>query len=121
MAIEFNIKVDGDTIRVKASGFDESYEEVLHYSNSVVGSAIENNSKKIICDERELIYKISTFDIFALAESVSAFAPSIIKGVIVCNPSCITDGKFYETVSQNRGLIVRVTTDLDDAEKWLNN
>ncbi len=120
MAISYEINADGDLLYVKASGKDDNLEEVMSYNQAVIGAALNNKSKKVLCDERDLIYTISTFDTFNLAEEASAYARYMARIAIVCNEQSLPEGKFYETVSRNRGLKVLVTSNFDEAVSWLN-
>lgn len=119
MAITYTIVAEGSFLKVHASGEDDSLEEVLAYGKAIIEAALEKRSEKILCDERELKYRLSVFDTFDLAEQAVAYASCLVKIVLVCNPENLGDGKFFETVSQNRGLMVKVTTDMEEAVAWL--
>lgn len=120
MAISYEIQAEGDTLRVKASGIDDNLEEVLAYNKAVIDAAFRNKSKKVLCDERGLIYTIPTVETYNLAEQAAAYARYLVRIAIVCNEQSLPEGKFYETVSQNRGLKVLVTCNYDEALSWLN-
>lgn len=119
MAIEYQIQVQGSLLVVVAKGADESFEQATTYSAAVIEAAISSQCKKILCDERQLDYQLSTFEIFNLAEYASQYAKHVVKIAIVCNSKHLNDGKFYETVSRNRGMIIRVTSDFEEAKRWL--
>ncbi len=120
MSITFQITPINDTLFVKTSGKDDSLEEVMNYSKAIIEAAYKNNSKKIFCDERELEYDLSTFQTFEAGKFASQFSKYVCKIAIVCNPIFIEDGKFYETVATNRGLLIRVTSSIQVAEDWIN-
>ncbi len=120
MAIDYKIRYRDGILKVTTKGADENLEEVLQYTNAIIEAAFKHQSRLILCDERELEYKLTTLDTYKLAEFASTYSNHIAKIVIVCNPRCLPEGKFYETVTTNRGLKVRVTTDIEEAEKWLN-
>lgn len=119
MAIKYKFNIRGDLLIVTAEGEDESLEDTMNYSTGVVQKAIETNSRKVLCDERNLIYKLNTIDTYELAKVISKAAVEVARIAIVCNPESMEQGEFFETVSSNRGLIIRVTTDIKDAQKWL--
>jgi len=119
MAIEHDIQVDGSLLKVTASGFDESYEQALSYLQAIVDAALLHKSSRILCDERNLDYRISTLDTYELGEFASKYAGYVMRIAIVCNAASLEDGKFYETVSVNRGLRIRVMTDMDEAIAWI--
>lgn len=119
MAISFEIESRDYFLTVIAKGKDDNLKEVEAYSTSVIEAAIKNKSKKILCDERELEYSLSIADTYKLAEAASKYAVNVLKIAIVCDSKNLIEGKFYETVASNRGLLVRVTADIDEATNWL--
>lgn len=121
MAITYTIVPEGRLLKVHASGEDDSLEEVLAYGKAIIEAALENRSGMILCDERELKYRLTVFDTFDLAEQAVAYVSSLVKIALVCNPENMSDGKFFETVTQNRGLMVKVTTDMEEAVAWLGS
>ena len=121
MAITFNLSVENKTLKVIASGKDDSYEDVTNYLKAVIETATKHLCTAVFCDERNLEYSLSTIDTYRLAEEASKKASSTARVAIVCNKKYIEEGKFYETVASNRGLRVFVTSDYELAITWLNN
>ncbi len=119
MAINHTIRFENPILRIKAEGEDENLQQVIDYAESIVKSAEENKSRLILCDEQHLKYKLSTIDTFRLAEYVSSYAAQVCKIAIVCNPATLSEGQFYEAVSTNRGMSLKVFTDPEKAEFWL--
>lgn len=119
MAIEFSIEYKNPILRVTAKGFDDDIEDVLNYVNVVVNAALKYQCSLILSDERELEYRITTLDTYQLAEFASSYAKHLAKIAIVCNDKFEADAKFYETVTNNRGLQVKVLKSIKDAENWL--
>lgn len=63
---------------------------------------------------------ISTLERFNIAKVYAkSFSGSNIKFSMVANTEIINPNSFFETVASNRGVNVRVFTDLDEARKWL--
>lgn len=119
MAIEYSIEYKENLLRVTAKGFDDDLQDVLGYVDAIVKAAFEYQSQLILCDERNLEYRITTLDTFQLAEFASQYAKHLAKIAIVCNEKCLEEAKFYQTVTTNRGLQVKVMTNLEEAENWL--
>ncbi len=119
MTIDLELKVEKDILLVTAKGRDDDLKQVQEYGLAVLAEAKVNNSNKIICDETELEYSLSTLNTFNLAESLSKVIPYAVKVAIVCNPYQFTDASFWETVAVNRGAQVRVFKDMVSAEKWI--
>lgn len=119
MGIQYDWRVDGETLFVTASGRDDGLADVMAYAQAVIGLGVEHGVKRVLCDERNLQYALGTMGIFQAAEHVAATAPKIARVALICAPESFEDGRFWETVAVNRGLQVRVTPDYDKALSWL--
>jgi hypothetical protein len=119
MAIDYIAEQKGDTLLVRAHGFDESLEQVQQYGMDIIAAAVEQNVTQVLCDERELEYRLGTFDTYTAAAHIAGHAPAVCKVAIVCRPADIADAKFWETVAVNRGLTVRIFKELAEAQTWL--
>jgi hypothetical protein len=121
MAIHFTTAVDGDTLRIKTSGFDESLAEVQECGMAIIRACQAADVTRVLCNELDLEYRLSVVDTFLVGEFISEHAPAVAKAAIVCNPKYVTEARFWETVVVNRGLQVRVFTDTDAAACWLRD
>jgi hypothetical protein len=119
MAIDYSFHVDDDLLRVKASGRDESLEEVMAYGMAIIEAAKESGCTRVLCDELELDYALGTFDTFEAAKFIADQVPGVAKVAIVCKPEYADDADFWETVATNRGMLVRMFHDLEEAEAWI--
>jgi hypothetical protein len=119
MAINYKYKIENETLKVESWGIDDNIEDVENYASSILELSINNDCKKVFCDERNLQYSLSVIDTFELAEKASVLGKVLKKIAIVCHENYLEDGRFYETVALNRGLKVFVTTDIEHANKWL--
>lgn len=119
MAIQYDIIVKGSLIHVVTTGYDESLSEVEAYGRAVMAACNEHQCTHILADERGLDYRLGTLDTYELAKYYAELVPSLIKIAIVCSPDDLHDAQFWETASRNRGLTVRVFTEIDEARRWL--
>ncbi len=119
MAIAYQMSVDDSTLYIKTSGRDESEEEVKQYGIAIIEMAIAHGIERVLCDERELEYALGTVSNYEAAKFIAEVAPKICRVAIVCHPRDAQSGAFWETVAVNRGLKVRVTSDLDQARAWI--
>lgn len=119
MGIHYSAKVDGDVLVVTATGFDESADEVRQYGLWVIGEGKRTGVARILCDERELEYRLSTLDTYATAAFIAAEAPRLARVAIVCSPRSMDDARFFENVAVNRGLTVRAFEDIAEARAWV--
>ena len=121
MSITYQFKALGERLHVTASGFDDSADEVMAYGMAIVQAAREAGSRQVLCDERSLEYRLNMLDTFAAGEFISAQAPRVARIAIVCQSAGLNAAKFYETVTTNRGLRLRVFTQVDEADSWLRS
>ena len=119
MAIHYEIQADGDLLKVKASGMDENLAEVTAYGAAIIQAAQQHNTRRILCDETDLIYKLNVIDNFEAARFIAERVPCVVKVAIVCKPDSFSDAQFWETVAVNRGLLVKMFKDPTEANAWL--
>ncbi len=119
MPINFTTTIQGNTLLVTASGFDESLAQVQEYGMAIIAACLQSGVTRILCDEVDLEYRLDTLDTFQAAEFIAANAPHVARIAIVCNPKFIEDARFWEDVAVNRGLTVRMFRDMVAATKWL--
>lgn len=119
MTIEYQIVPEGSLLRVTASGRDDNLEEVKNYGMAIIDAALTNHCTRVLCDESQLEYRLSTIENYESAEFIARKAPHVGKVAIVYNPTYLKDARFWETVAVNRGLTVCFFKTLEEAEAWL--
>jgi len=119
MAISHSMSIEGDTLVVRARGFDESLDDVRDYGAAVIEACVTGDVANVLCDELELEYRLSTFDTFRAAEFIAQAAPMVGRVALICQRKQLGDGRFWENSVVNRGLIARVFTDETQARSWL--
>jgi len=119
MSIKYKIENTDKYLLVTSEGEDDNLQEVMEYAKAIITSAVENKSPLLLCDERLLRYKLNTFDTYELAKFASCHGSELSKFALVTSEANLKDAHFYETVTINRGLTVRVFTNLAEAENWL--
>ena len=119
MSIQFTKRMDGDTLFIRASGFDENLEEVEAYAAKIIEAALRFGATRVLCDETGLEYRLGTVDTYEAGKFLSAHAPKVARIAIACNPAFIADARFFENVVVNRGLSLAMFTDIESARSWL--
>jgi hypothetical protein len=119
MAISFEHNIEGNTLKIKAHGYDESIADVEEYGFAILSLVIQNGCRHVLCDERDLEYRLSTSDTFDLAEVAAREAKQVEKIAVICDKRFMNEAAFYETVAQNRGLTIRVSADEKSIMEWL--
>lgn len=104
---------------MKAVGFDETAEQTQAYGMALIAECVQRGITRVLCDERDLEYRLSTIDTYAVATAVVSHAPRVARVAIVCNPASVEDAQFWENVAVNRGLTVKVFKEMDAARQWL--
>jgi hypothetical protein len=121
VAIEFTTSCEDNLLIVKARGIDENADQVRQYGLAVISECLKQGATCVLCDERELRYRLKTFDTYQVAEFLAEQAPRVVRAAIVCDPRDIDDAMFWENVAVNRGLQVKVFKDIAGAKAWLMN
>jgi hypothetical protein len=119
MAIHYSLTEESNYLMVHTWGFDESRAEVQAYGVALVEACAERGVTRLLCDERELEYRLGTLDTFEAAQFMAAFAPSVARAAIVPNARSDADARFWETVAVNRGLTVHIFREIEEARRWL--
>ena len=120
MAIDYTFTQEGDLLVSRASGFDESLGEVEAYGLAVIETAVERGSRRVLCLESDLEYRLGTIDTFQAARFIAEHAPAVALVALVCAPESLGDARFWEDVTRNRGLRAAVFTDEAEARRWLD-
>jgi hypothetical protein len=121
MSIKHTIDVDGEIIRVKAWGEDDNLQDVMNYNMAMLDAIVTSGATKVLSDERELEYKIGTFDLYDLAEKIAKYAPRLLKAAIVYKTDNYDDAIFWENATVNKGLQFRAFASMDEAEEWIRS
>jgi hypothetical protein len=119
MSIEYQIQDGGAILRVKASGTCEGLGQVERHMLRMHHAALSAGLTRIMVDERDLCYHLSTVDSFESGKMLAGLARRGLRVAVVCNPEGKEETRFWETVAVNRGAPVKVFDDVDSAEKWL--
>jgi hypothetical protein len=112
--------VEENTLVVRATGVDENLSQVRSYGLAIINAAKEHGVTRVLCDERELEYRLGTFATYEAAAFISSQAPSVSRAAIICRADLLPDALFWETVAVNRGLLVRVFKEMAPAKAWLD-
>ncbi len=120
MSIRFTTKTEGDLLEVVASGFDDSLAEVNAYGGAIVAAAVQAGARRVLCNELELTYKLSTIDLYDSAKFIATTAPHVARIAIVCRPDFAEDIRFWENTVVNQGLAMKGFHDLAQARAWLD-
>lgn len=121
MAIHHTLTFEPDLLLVTASGFDESLADLETYGLAIIHACVEHGVTRVLCDETALEYRLDTVDTYRAAEFMSQHVPALAKAAIVCQPRGLEAACFWEDAAVNRGLHVRVFTDLAAARSWLQD
>jgi hypothetical protein len=119
MSINYEAIKDGDILRIRAWGRDESLKDVIIYGSNVLGECLKNDVTRVISDERELEYRIDTVEIYELAKIYAELDGVIEKVAFVCSTDFLEDARFMENAAKNRGLVYKAFDNYEAADKWI--
>jgi len=95
-------------------------EELCAASEPVLAECLTRKQDLLLVDLTGLVRQpVSTLDRYRLGASVVVFSRKLRKVATVAQAEFVDPRKFGEQVARNRGVNVRVFTDLDEAQRWL--
>lgn len=115
-------KKDG-VLWVKATG-TRSFENVLAISKDIMAACTEHEVKKVLLDVRALKGRLSTMESYEIPDK---YFPKIRDRSVVDRTAIVdwkeADGRapFFELVAENRGFMIRIFSDTDQAIEWLTD
>jgi hypothetical protein len=95
------------------------FTEAFHASGQ---KAMEHRVVRFLADCTELGGGYSVFDLFFLVDMIEATGvpPDFREALLLpTTPGQIGNAKFYEDACMNRGILVKLFTDRDEALAWL--
>jgi len=119
MSIKFNINEEDRFIRVVSSGTCEDLDQLKEYVIRIHNAVVASKKTRVLVDETQLEYTLSTLDTFYSGRFVSGLTHKPGRIAVVCKSGGWEDTKFWETVAVNRGVMVQVFKEVDSAENWL--
>ena len=121
MAIQFSTEDRGEFFQIRSCGTEEHLEQSIAYTMAMYEAVLESKHTKVLLDERQLTNLDDIFDVYSLAETHETLrvARIIEKVALLGNPKDRNILEFFEIVSRNRGLQVKVFYEPEPAETWL--
>lgn len=123
MSYDLTIEKKDDILWVTATG-TRSMETVLGMSKDILTACVEKKVKKVLVDVRELEGRLSTIEGYEISNQhfpKMRDSSKITHGAIVdIDLKEYEDSyRFFETVAVNRGFMLRIFSDPDQAIAWL--
>jgi len=118
MRQQITIDPKKEYLHVEVSGaFDKA--NAREFLRQIFGASREHALSKVFVDIRNIRGPIPTMARFELAEFLASEKDDQIRFAVLESPGQVPDDRFFETVAANRGGIVRVATDVEEAFQWL--
>lgn len=123
MSIKSEVILEKDYLCLYCTGHS-TVEEVKKVFVKVVDVALEHKKSRVLVDANKVT---GTFSIFERYEVSELLAREVIQRAIgkklkiaICGQEPLIDPqRLGETVAKNRGVNLKVTTDLNEAKRWL--
>lgn len=119
MAILCTFENSDKYLFVKATGKGYTMAAVQDYVQAVITEIQNVKATRVLCVETELTHELTGVDTYALGKLVSHYAADIEKVAITVSTADKPVEDFYELVTNNRGLTLRVFTDTEQARNWI--
>lgn len=112
--------IENDIFTATVTGHLHSLPIALTEMKNIFESASRNGFSKILIDQSEMEFSLRFLDVFEIGRFVAQDLPKQVKVGFYYNSKHRIDMLFAETVAVNRGLNVKVFTDLTKVIAWLN-
>jgi hypothetical protein len=89
------------------------------FFGQIVGAAQKHGRERIYVDMTKVEGKIPIVDRFLIGQHLSDLRPEGIRLALVVDKAQVEAGRFLEKVATNRGVLLMVTADPEDAWQWL--
>jgi hypothetical protein len=101
---------------------DSTPEDVFNSLTEITKTCLKYKYRKVLIEENFIGPTISTFDIFSIIDQISpSVSPDIQQVAFVDVDERHREAiHFAETVAVNRGVNIKLFTDLKLAEEWIN-
>jgi hypothetical protein len=121
MAITYSVEPRGQYVYFAGQGVEESLDEDLRIHDFIVRTCKENNCRRALIDDRNVVYTASILSIYELVKRYAQeeMPPYIERAALLANPEFHEDNQFFENVAQNRAINLRVFHDMESAVRWL--
>jgi hypothetical protein len=123
MNVRHSVRAERDHTRVDVAGEFEATEarEVLR---TALALALQNGHSKLLVDARQVTGNPRTMERFDLGENLARYyhetrGDRLVRIALVGKEPLVDPQKFGVLVAANRGVPVMVTTDIEEALRWL--
>jgi hypothetical protein len=87
--------------------------------DAMVAACKREGSTKVLFDCRPMTGVLQVLDRFDMGEYGASTIPHFVKVAMLGREDQILPDKFFETVARNRGLLLAVFSEIDEAIAWL--
>jgi len=121
MAYDLEIEAKDGILLVKATG-TRSYQTILSISQDVLKACLEKKLKKVLIDVLDLEGRLGTLEAFEITDK---YFPKIRNRSVITHCALVDlkefepKYKFFENLAVNRGFLLRIFSDRDQAMAWL--
>jgi hypothetical protein len=116
----FNVSYDSESDCLIASIEGEiDFELLEELAAEVVRLSTAHNCRRILNDLSKAVMKLSTLNIYDIPKLLkdAGLRQDCLRAIVVAKD--FDDYAFFMTVSKNRGQLVELFRDIDEAKRWL--
>jgi hypothetical protein len=118
MPQHIHIELRKGYLHVDVSG-EFNLAKAKEFIHQIMRASHQHSVWKIFIDIRKIEGPIPNMARFELARLLAAGLTTSIRLAVLESAGQVPDDKFFENVAVNRGAMVKVTTDLEEAVEWL--
>ena len=119
MALDYSLSTDRELLLVVTTGFDDGVNEAVSYGEAIIKFCVKNKCTQVLMDETEMTSALDEVSQYQMVQRLLAQIPDNLDIAIVVNLENYKESSFGVMVAENRGVHIRIFTELEPAREWL--
>ncbi len=119
MALDYKFSIDGKLMQVTTKGFDDSVDEAVSYGEAIIKFCVENQCRQVLMDETEMTAALDEVSQYQMVQRLLSQIPDGLDVAIVVNSRNYRETSFGVLVAENRGVHIKMFTEIEPAREWL--
>ncbi len=117
-AFEAKLELKDNSLLLQLSGRYDRL-RLLQVIMEVGRQCEQTGCRSVLADARQHVGGIEVMELHQIGELIARELPRGSHVALVASPGRLAMDRFLETVAVNRGVLFRLFTELEDAQRWL--
>jgi len=119
MALDYKFRITGNLLQVTTKGFDDGVDEAVSYGEAVIKFCLENQCGQLLVDETQMTASLDEVGQYQMVQRLLNQIPYELDIAMVINAANYRETSFGVMVAENRGVHIKIFTEIGPAREWL--